>query len=68
MRTWQQEVKLDLRRSVSGCRSITLSNVPLPANPNLITATCAAGADNFVNFGEGRVTKLQVVVESALQN
>ena len=35
----------------------------LVANPNVITRTCAAGADNFVNFGGGGITKLETVLE-----
>ena len=50
-RTRQQEVKLDLRRSISDCRSITLSNAPLPANSN--SRNCNRGLSLRLTDGEG---------------
>lgn len=35
-----------------------------PANPNIISSCCSAGADNFVNFGSSEITKLEIVLEN----
>ena len=35
-----------------------------PANPNIISSCCSAGADNFVNFGSSGITKLEIVLEN----